>query len=1174
MNDVRDALPSFASAGEGLAAARQLQEQQSAAAALAVLHQVTIRYPEEHGAWGRGADLLLRERRLDEADTWTAEGLSHCPADFHLLHQFARIAEARHDWAAAAQRWREFRRHHPTSWYGYVNGSFCLRILGLLDEAEAAVLEGQTQLPATRELYIEHAHIAEFRRDPQEALRRWTAARDLFPDDWQCHAGAGNALRDLHRFDEADAMYQDAIARNPAEPDLLLGYAQVAEARRDLEAAVQRWTDARDRCPERWLFHAAAANHLRQLGRLDEAEARLAEAQEHLPNEPALFIDYARIADQKRDWDAAQRRWSAVVLRFPRSQAGYMGAAHALRELGRYDEADAMLSAGQAQWPAEIELFVEYARNAEAHGDWGAALQRWKAVREKAPERWDAFARAAAASIELRRYDEADALLIEAQSRFPDNFSLAAESARLAARHSDRAEAIRRWQGILDRFPHEPQAWIGTAGAFADAGRDEDAASCLRQGLDRHAGDFDLQLAAAWLFLRLRLLNEALAAWERIRQDFPDQAVGYIRGAETLNDAGLSADADAMLTEALQRFPHDPEVGLAYATIARRSGNLAEAARRLQAAAERHPKDLPLAHQWVETLLQLRRPAEARAAIGIVLQRFPNAPEIVQQAIRALWLAGERDEAVTLWRAACANPDFPPQETFRLAVEMLNEGAKPPHTGPLLRHLVAEPDSGERYWRPLLAPLLRPERMRRDHADIFAEFVRASPDIFTPAIRDIVRVALQIEVTADDIRRFFDTYVARDRLGIAGCLFSEIDMPGVYHAQARALFEAYVTEQIGRPDWITEAAAAEIVALLQFAAVASHTAYRNLLDAVRDRLDVAALADRNELQSAEGILGSILAGCGGTAASAVPKHRRRLRIALCISGQLRGYQEACSSWSSLGLDRHDTTVFVDTWSAVGLNWARIWTFTRGHHSLHDTLNAAGPDFVRTRYPRLAKALDEAMTASGTVTVPQLQEFYGTQHVRLEDDRDVKFAGRSNQWKMFYKMSAALGLAKDIGQDFDLVIRARPDREIVDAAEFDLREVLAVSAKENVLFMLDHPGVLRDGGRFWLGDQFALGTPQVITAFCNILPDIRAFENAGRLPRDVDPSLPMHFTPFLMTFYRGILVRPIPGVEFGDFINPPLLNVAEIHDLLLQDLRARSADDFDTALLRACESARP
>ena len=85
-------------------------------AELRVLGGITLRFPEVYEAWGRGADLFLHERRLEEAEAWTGKGLTHCPDDFYLLLQFARIAEERGDWTAAAARWRRFSSCHPGSW--------------------------------------------------------------------------------------------------------------------------------------------------------------------------------------------------------------------------------------------------------------------------------------------------------------------------------------------------------------------------------------------------------------------------------------------------------------------------------------------------------------------------------------------------------------------------------------------------------------------------------------------------------------------------------------------------------------------------------------------------------------------------------------------------------------------------------------------------------------------------------------------------------------------------------------------------------------------------------------------------------------------------------------------------------------------------------------------------
>ena len=65
----------------------------------------------------------------------------------------------------------------------------------------------------------------------------------------------------------------------------------------------------------------------------------------------------------------------------------------------------------------------------------------------------------------------------------------------------------------------------------------------------------------------------------------------------------------------------------------------------------------------------------------------------------------------------------------------------------------------------------------------------------------------------------------------------------------------------------------------------------------------------------------------------IAERSRPLRVALCVSGQLRGYKEAFPSWPSLGLDDHQVTTFVHTWQSVGQNWTRTWDFLLGNRPL-------------------------------------------------------------------------------------------------------------------------------------------------------------------------------------------------------------------------------------------------
>ena len=137
----------------------------------------------------------------------------------------------------------------------------------------------------------------------------------------------------------------------------------------------------------------------------------------------------------------------------------------------------------------------------------------------------------------------------------------------------------------------------------------------------------------------------------------------------------------------------------------------------------------------------------------------------------------------------------------------------------------------------------------------------------------------------------------------------------------------------------------------------------------------------------------------------------RLRIALCISGQLRGYKPLGSTGHATGLDRHEVTRFVHVWQDIGRNWQRIWGFLRRDPFLWDTfVRPNSIAFLRPRYPILM----EAALLGSEVDEHRMSEFYDTPHVRIEDDRTGEFRGKVNLWKMHYKIEQAHKLAQSVG----------------------------------------------------------------------------------------------------------------------------------------------------------------
>ena len=86
-----------------------------------------------------------------------------------------------------------------------------------------------------------------------------------------------NALRDSDRLGEAEAAYRDLVASAPHVHDGPRGLGLVAGRRGDHTSALSHFQHALALKPDDlWVIHDIA-NALRELGRLDEAEARFSE---------------------------------------------------------------------------------------------------------------------------------------------------------------------------------------------------------------------------------------------------------------------------------------------------------------------------------------------------------------------------------------------------------------------------------------------------------------------------------------------------------------------------------------------------------------------------------------------------------------------------------------------------------------------------------------------------------------------------------------------------------------------------------------------------------------------------------------------------------------------------------------------------------------------------------
>ncbi|CAA9508542.1 MAG: hypothetical protein AVDCRST_MAG91-1493 [uncultured Sphingomonadaceae bacterium] len=290
--------------------------------------------------------------------------------------------------------------------------------------------------------------------------------------------------------------------------------------------------------------------------------------------------------------------------------------------------------------------------------------------------------------------------------------------------------------------------------------------------------------------------------------------------------------------------------------------------------------------------------------------------------------------------------------------------------------------------------------------------------------------------------------------------------------------------------------------------------------------------------------------------------RLRPRIALCVSGQLRGFRKAWPTWRSL-LSGVDATVFVDSWNRIGRGTAEPFrsvlpfegdAFSRAYKRVGAEL---GLDELRARYPSLFAELDR----SGVVGEADLSALYGTCHVSLDDEAEPAFATLSNSEKMYLKIERCFRMAEASGKQFDLIVRLRPDKPIV-AVAFDWSDLIVALRTRPALYCETALGVHYGG--LLMGDQAAIGLPEASRVYAETFS--RAPPIAAVAPYRMEAHLWPHTSVAQLCWVSGIDVRKLP-IKFGPFQEAEPLPARCIRDALNYDATSRM-DAVDGQLIAA------
>jgi tetratricopeptide (TPR) repeat protein len=265
-------------------------------------------------------------------------------------------------------------------------------------------------------------------------------------------------------------------------------------------------------------------------------------------------------------WVDALASWGDFATRYSDLAATYLGLARELRDLGQSEEAESIYRKMLDRFPANLKAAFDYAMMAYARREWPEAIRRFQIVRSRFPDVLDGQQFVGDLLFGQRRFDEADVVLCEAMSRFPDEPRLAISYAWSAHLKADKAgnwrEASERWYSLVSRFPGEQLGYAMLGFVLTKhLGRIDEAETFLLAGMERFPDNMAIARQYAQAADYRHDWVEALRRWDALVARWPNErTVLEGRGETEARQRLIEIDSpQGISTPAVAHQPEDPE---------------------------------------------------------------------------------------------------------------------------------------------------------------------------------------------------------------------------------------------------------------------------------------------------------------------------------------------------------------------------------------------------------------------------------------------------------------------------------------------------------------------------------------------------------------------------------------------------------------------------------------
>ncbi len=219
---------------------------------------------------------------------------------------------------------------------------------------------------------------------------------------------------------------------------------------------------------------------------MKEEKAQLQKQLAESPNKSLELEELARAAMKSNQWQTALQRWNQLLESSPQHPPAQVGKGYCLIELAEFSQADVVFRELIEQHPAHLGGWEGYARVAMKSKQCQTALQRWEHILQQFPQHFPAQIGRAYCLMELGELRQAASIFQELTVQHPQQIEGFVGFAQIAMREEQWADAVERWDCLIERFPHHTLAYTSKGSALLRLENFKAAESTLQEIYSQH----------------------------------------------------------------------------------------------------------------------------------------------------------------------------------------------------------------------------------------------------------------------------------------------------------------------------------------------------------------------------------------------------------------------------------------------------------------------------------------------------------------------------------------------------------------------------------------------------------------------------------------------------------------------------------------------------------------